>query len=52
MSSSEIVKETVAEPVIEVSKNRKHEKPKPWDTDDIDHWKLDEFKPEHINGCL
>ncbi|KAH6561364.1 hypothetical protein BASA50_001331 [Batrachochytrium salamandrivorans] len=31
----------------EVSKKRKHRKPKPWDTDDIDHWKVDEFKPEH-----
>jgi ribosomal RNA assembly protein len=21
-----------------------------WDTDDIDHWKIDEFKPEHNPG--
>ncbi|KAK6098246.1 ribosomal RNA assembly protein krr1 [Batrachochytrium dendrobatidis] len=30
-----------------VSKKRQHRKEKPWDTDDIDHWKVDEFKPEH-----
>eukprot|EP01130_Rhizamoeba_saxonica_P007543 TRINITY_DN304_c0_g1_i1.p1 TRINITY_DN304_c0_g1~~TRINITY_DN304_c0_g1_i1.p1 ORF type:complete len:470 (+),score=122.35 TRINITY_DN304_c0_g1_i1:183-1412(+) len=24
---------------------RNYEKEKPWDTDDIDHWKIDEFKP-------
>ncbi|KAI8920696.1 hypothetical protein BC831DRAFT_477404 [Entophlyctis helioformis] len=29
-----------------VNKNKKYRRPKPWDTDDIDHWKVDEFKPE------
>ena len=24
-----------------------HEKDKPWDTDDIDHWKIDKFEKEH-----
>ncbi|AMD19470.1 HCL681Cp [Eremothecium sinecaudum] len=24
-----------------------HDKEKPWDTDDIDKWKIEEFKPEH-----
>ncbi|KAI1614967.1 hypothetical protein EDD37DRAFT_609149 [Exophiala viscosa] len=24
-----------------------HKKDKPWDTDDIDKWKVEEFKPEH-----
>ncbi|KAG2212065.1 hypothetical protein INT46_009439 [Mucor plumbeus] len=28
--------------------NRRFRKDKPWDTDDIDHWKIDEFKPEHL----
>lgn len=27
-----------------------HEKEKPWDTDDIDKWKVEEFKPEHNVG--
>lgn len=25
----------------------KHDKPKPWDTDDIQHWKLEKFDPSH-----
>ncbi|WOO77829.1 KRR1 small subunit processome component [Vanrija pseudolonga] len=30
-----------------VNKNKRHRKDKPWDTDDIDHWKVDAFtKPE------
>ncbi|KAL9549457.1 Ribosomal RNA assembly protein mis3 [Mucor bainieri] len=28
--------------------NKRFRKDKPWDTDDIDHWKIDEFKPEHL----
>ncbi|KIW86872.1 uncharacterized protein Z519_12493 [Cladophialophora bantiana CBS 173.52] len=27
-----------------------HKKDKPWDTDDIDKWKVEEFKPEHNVG--
>ncbi|WEW59562.1 ribosomal RNA assembly protein krr1 [Emydomyces testavorans] len=27
-----------------------HEKEKPWDTDDIDKWKIEDFKPEHNLG--
>ncbi|KIW66521.1 KRR1 small subunit processome component [Phialophora macrospora] len=27
-----------------------HKREKPWDTDDIDKWKIDEFKPEHNLG--
>ncbi|KZZ93145.1 K liklik [Ascosphaera apis ARSEF 7405] len=27
-----------------------YKKDKPWDTDDIDHWKIEEFKPEHNVG--
>ena len=30
----------------EVNKNKRYRKEKPWDTDDIDHWKIDPFKPE------
>ena len=33
-----------------VPKKRKHRKDKPWDTPDIDHWKVEEFKPEHSSG--
>ncbi|KAG2207560.1 ribosomal RNA assembly protein mis3 [Mucor mucedo] len=28
--------------------NNRFRKDKPWDTDDIDHWKIEEFKPEHL----
>lgn len=31
-----------SEPVI--NKNKLHRKDKPWDTDDIDHWKIDPFQ--------
>merc|ERR1712230_359647 len=27
-----------------------HKKEKPWDTDDVDKWKIDEFKPEDNAG--
>ncbi|EXJ93724.1 ribosomal RNA assembly protein KRR1 [Capronia coronata CBS 617.96] len=27
-----------------------HKREKPWDTDDIDKWKIEEFKPEHNVG--
>ncbi|PGH35921.1 KRR1 small subunit processome component [[Emmonsia] crescens] len=27
-----------------------YKKDKPWDTDDIDKWKIEEFKPEHNTG--
>lgn len=33
-----------------VNKNKRYRKPKPWDTDDIDHWKVDAFLPEHNPG--
>ncbi|KAG1198032.1 hypothetical protein G6F35_012691 [Rhizopus arrhizus] len=28
--------------------NKRFRKDKPWDTDDIDHWKVEEFKPEYM----
>ncbi|KAF9563311.1 ribosomal RNA assembly protein mis3 [Agrocybe pediades] len=34
------------EPAPVVNKNKAHRKDKPWDTDDIDHWKVEPFKPE------
>ncbi|KAE9395550.1 hypothetical protein BT96DRAFT_826084 [Gymnopus androsaceus JB14] len=30
---------------VAVNKNKSHRKDKPWDTDDIDHWKIDPFLP-------
>jgi ribosomal RNA assembly protein len=30
----------------EPKKKQKHRKDKPWDTDDIDHWKIEPFAPE------
>lgn len=36
-----------------MSKNHnKYRKDKPWDTEDIDHWKLDEWNPDHLKGNL
>jgi len=32
--------------------HNKYRKPKPWDTDDIEHWKVDEWKPEHMPAPL
>lgn len=34
----------------EVPKKRKYRKDKPWDHDGIDHWKVDEFKPQDSSG--
>jgi hypothetical protein len=31
---------------LEPRKKQKHRKDKPWDTDDIDHWRIDPFTPE------
>ncbi|KAH8552876.1 KRR1 small subunit processome component [Umbelopsis sp. PMI_123] len=36
----------VEQPVVKKAKTGKYRKDKPWDTDDIDHWKIEEFKPE------
>eukprot|EP00922_Rhytidocystis_sp_ex-Travisia-forbesii_P060417 GHVS01089544.1.p1 GENE.GHVS01089544.1~~GHVS01089544.1.p1 ORF type:complete len:287 (+),score=44.02 GHVS01089544.1:181-1041(+) len=27
--------------------SKKYRKEKPWDTEDVDHWKIESFKPEH-----
>ncbi|RDX53078.1 hypothetical protein OH76DRAFT_1344255 [Lentinus brumalis] len=35
----------VSEAAGVVNKNKRHRKEKPWDTDDIDHWKVDPFQP-------
>lgn len=36
----------------EVSKNRRHRKDKPWDTDDIDHWHIEPFRKGELPGPL
>ncbi|KAG2363888.1 hypothetical protein BDR07DRAFT_1281182 [Suillus spraguei] len=33
-----------------VNKNKRHRKEKPWDTDDIDHWKIESFQPDDNKG--
>ena len=34
-----------------MSKNhKKYRKDKPWDTEDIDHWKVEEFKDDEITS--
>ena len=37
---------------LEQKKKQKHRKEKPWDTDDIDHWKIDRFTPEDNKNHL
>jgi len=32
--------------------HNKYRKEKPWDNDDIDHWKIEEWKPEILKGPL
>jgi len=32
--------------------HKKYRRDKPWDTADIDHWKIDEWKPEHMPSTL
>eukprot|EP00918_Siedleckia_nematoides_P056913 GHVU01124153.1.p1 GENE.GHVU01124153.1~~GHVU01124153.1.p1 ORF type:complete len:353 (-),score=75.27 GHVU01124153.1:204-1262(-) len=34
------------------SKNKRHRKDKPWDTDDVDHWKVEPFRPEDFPNNL
>ena len=36
----------------EKGKKYKYRRDKPWDNDSIDHWKVDEWKPEDLNGPL
>ena len=30
--------------------HKKYRKDKPWDNDDIDHWKIEEWKPDYLKG--
>eukprot|EP00596_Hydrurales_sp_CCMP1899_P010258 CAMPEP_0119049488 /NCGR_PEP_ID=MMETSP1177-20130426/64882_1 /TAXON_ID=2985 /ORGANISM="Ochromonas sp, Strain CCMP1899" /LENGTH=338 /DNA_ID=CAMNT_0007026775 /DNA_START=29 /DNA_END=1045 /DNA_ORIENTATION=+ len=32
--------------------HNKYRKDKPWDTEDVDHWKLEEWNPDHLQGNL
>ncbi|EPX74099.1 rRNA processing protein Mis3 [Schizosaccharomyces octosporus yFS286] len=34
------------QPNVVVNKNKRYRREKPWDTDDIDHWKIDPFSKE------
>ena len=52
MSSSEQLSEAIAVPSEPAKNNNKYRKPKPWDTDDIEHWKIDEWKPEFLKAPL
>lgn len=36
----------------EVKNNRKYRRDKPWDSADIDHWKIDDWKPEFMPNSL
>jgi ribosomal RNA assembly protein len=35
-----------------VDKKNKYRKDKPWDNDQIDHWKVEEIKPEEVQPFL
>lgn len=37
---------------VPVNKHKKYRKDKPWDTDDIDHWKMEEFKVGDMSSHL
>jgi ribosomal RNA assembly protein len=32
--------------------HNKYRRDKPWDNEDIDHWKIEEWTPENLNGSL
>lgn len=32
--------------------HNKYRKDKPWDNEEIDHWKIEEFKPEEVTGTF
>ncbi|KAJ3055308.1 ribosomal RNA assembly protein krr1 [Rhizophlyctis rosea] len=44
--TQEDIEKAAAEAERKAKKN-KYRREKPWDTDDIDHWKIEEFKPEY-----
>ncbi|KAG0622986.1 hypothetical protein M758_3G139500 [Ceratodon purpureus] len=49
--------DVAAEVDVEVTEKKpkhkgKHDKPKPWDTDDIEHWKLEKFDPTCNEGGM
>ncbi|KAG0583465.1 hypothetical protein KC19_3G138200 [Ceratodon purpureus] len=49
--------DVAAEVDVEVTEKKpkhkgKHDKPKPWDTDDIQHWKLEKFDPTCNEGGM
>lgn len=35
-----------------VKNHKKYRKDKPWDTDDIDHWKVEAWQEEDLKGPL
>lgn len=39
-------------PTTMAKNHNKYRKDKPWDNEEIDHWKIDEFKPEEVNGTF
>ena len=38
--------------IIMAKNHNKYRKDKPWDTEDIDHWKLEEWNPDNLKGNL
>ncbi|RKO97005.1 hypothetical protein CAUPRSCDRAFT_7161 [Caulochytrium protostelioides] len=50
MSAVEAASAAAAAPAAPVSKSKQHRKDKPWDTDDIDKWKIEPFLPSNNPG--
>lgn len=40
------------EPMQKPRHKGKHDKPKPWDDDSIDHWKVEKFDPSWNEGGM
>jgi ribosomal RNA assembly protein len=38
--------------MTEAKNHKKYRKDKPWDDETVDHWKVDEWNPEHLRGSL
>jgi ribosomal RNA assembly protein len=47
-----MLNEEIKDSSIGVKNHKKYRKDKPWDNDEIDHWKIEEWKPEFLKGNL
>ncbi|KAI9226326.1 MAG: ribosomal RNA assembly protein mis3 [Piptocephalis tieghemiana] len=47
LSDEEDLQQQATAEAARVSKKQQHRKDKPWDTPDVEHWKIEEWKPEY-----